>query len=100
MTKNIIVIGSGFGGIAAALRAKNKGYDIIVTSDHGNSEKMINNDRSPHTYHTTNLVPFILISDKKNLHLNDGKLGDIAPTILDLMKIGIPKEMTGCSLLK
>ena len=79
--------------------AINNGYDIIITSDHGNSEKMINDDGSSHTYHTKNLVPFILISDKKNIKLRNGKLGDIAPTILDLMGIEIPNEMTGKSLI-
>ena len=79
--------------------AINNGYDIIITSDHGNSEKMINDDGSSHTYHTKNLVPFILISDKKNIKLRNGKLGDIAPTILNLMGIEIPNEMTGKSLI-
>ena len=79
--------------------AINNGYDIIITSDHGNSEKMINDDGSSHTYHTKNLVPFILISDKKNIKLRNGRLGDIAPTILDLMGIEIPNEMTGKSLI-
>ncbi len=79
--------------------AINNGYDIIITSDHGNSEKMINDDGSSHTYHTKNLVPFILISDKKKIKLRNGKLGDIAPTILDLMGIEIPNEMTGKSLI-
>ena len=79
--------------------AINNGYDIIITSDHGNSEKMINDDGSPHTYHTKNLVPFILVSDKKNIKLKNGKLGDIAPTILDIMGLEIPSEMTGKSLI-
>ena len=58
---------------------------------------MINKDDSINTQHTTNLVPFIIL-DKK-IKLKDGKLGDIAATILDIMNIEIPKEMTGNSLV-
>jgi 2,3-bisphosphoglycerate-independent phosphoglycerate mutase len=56
---------------------------------------MINEDGSPNTAHTTNLVPCILVDEKDKLQLKDGKLGDLAPTILTLMGISIPKEMTG-----
>ena len=73
-------------------------YTVIVTSDHGNCEEMKNKDGSINTSHTTNRVPFI-ITDKK-LKLNDGKLSDIAPTILYLMGLDIPKEMTGNILIK
>jgi 2,3-bisphosphoglycerate-independent phosphoglycerate mutase len=66
-----------------------------VIADHGNSDMMINEDGSPNTAHTTNLVPCILVDEKDKLQLKDGKLGDLAPTILTLMGISIPKEMTG-----
>jgi len=75
-------------------------YTILVTADHGNAEKMINEDGSPHTYHTTNPVPFIVISDRKDIKLCNGKLGDIAPTILDLMNIDIPGDMTGKNIIQ
>ena len=78
--------------------AKKTGYTILVTSDHGNAEKMINDDGSPHTYHTTNLVPFVIISDK-NFMPKDGKLGDIAPTVLKIMDIDIPSDMSGNILI-
>ncbi|NGM61754.1 2,3-bisphosphoglycerate-independent phosphoglycerate mutase [Sphingobacterium sp. SGG-5] len=70
------------------------GYSFIILADHGNSEYMINGDGSVNTAHTTNLVPCILI-DKSYTHINDGKLGDIAPTILRLLGLTIPGEMTG-----
>ena len=73
-------------------------YTLIVTADHGNCEVMKNKDGSVNTSHTTNKVPFIITN--KNLKLKDGKLSDIAPTILYLMGKEIPKEMTGNNLIK
>lgn len=73
-------------------------YTTIVIADHGNCETMINPDGSPNTAHTTNPVPIILV-DKELRHINDGVLGDIAPTILDLMGIEKPEAMTRHSLL-
>ncbi len=74
------------------------GYSFIILADHGNSEYMINADGSVNTAHTTNLVPCILIdNDYKNIA--DGKLGDIAPTILKIMGIAIPEIMTGNCLV-
>lgn len=74
-------------------------YASIVIADHGNSEIMINEDGSPNTAHTTNPVPLILVEKNKTHGIHDGVLGDIAPTILDLMKIEQPKAMTRKSLL-
>lgn len=74
------------------------GYTTIVIADHGNCETMINPDGSPNTAHTTNPVPIILV-DKELKHISDGVLGDIAPTILDLMGIEKPATMTRHSLL-
>ena len=73
-------------------------YTIIVTADHGNCEVMRNKDNSINTSHTTNVVPFIITD--KSLKLIDGKLGDIAPTILTLMGLEVPSEMTGNILIK
>ncbi|WP_317206546.1 2,3-bisphosphoglycerate-independent phosphoglycerate mutase [Mucilaginibacter roseus] len=70
------------------------GYSFIIIADHGNADYMINDDGSPNTAHTTNLVPCVIIdSDVKTV--NDGKLGDIAPTVLKILGVNIPAEMTG-----
>lgn len=74
------------------------GYSFIILADHGNADYMINADGSANTAHTTNLVPCILI-DSEYKHIRDGKLGDIAPTILKIMGIDPPKEMTGDVLI-
>ena len=68
-------------------------YTIILISDHGNCDKMINEDGSPNTAHTKNLVPIILINSEYE-SISDGILGNIAPTILKIMNIEIPAEMT------
>lgn len=73
-------------------------YSFIILADHGNADYMINSDGSPNTAHTTNLVPCILI-DKNYKHIDDGKLGDVAPTILKLMNISSPGIMTGSILV-
>jgi 2,3-bisphosphoglycerate-independent phosphoglycerate mutase len=74
------------------------GYSFIILADHGNSEYMVNSDGSVNTAHTTNLVPCILIDDDYKT-IADGKLGDIAPTILKIMDIRKPEIMTGNSLV-
>ena len=72
----------------------------LVTADHGNAEKMLDDNGSPHTAHTLNPVPLILVDeDRKNRNLQPGILGDIAPTILEIMGIAKPKQMTGKSLI-
>ncbi len=75
--------------------ARENGYTTIIIADHGNSDIMVNPDGSPNTAHTTNLVPCILVDDSYEGSIKDGKLGDIAPTILTLMGVSIPEEMTG-----
>ena len=74
--------------------ARDNGYDVLVISDHGNADKAINEDGSPNTAHSLNPVPVILISDDYK-KIKDGILADIAPTILTIMGIKIPAEMTG-----
>ena len=80
--------------------ARRNGYATIIIADHGNADFMINADGTPNTAHTTNLVPCILVDDDFKGRIKDGKLGDLAPTILTLMGIPIPKEMTGTVLVE
>lgn len=78
-------------------------YALLILADHGNAELMKNEDGSPHTAHTTNLVPVFLVHQQEKLKevtLKSGKLGDVAPTILTLMGLPIPPEMTGESLIR
>ena len=71
------------------------GYTIFLTADHGNADFMMNEDGSPNTAHTLNLVPLFVIDKDWKGTIKPGKLGDIAPSILKMMDIDIPKEMTG-----
>ncbi len=78
-----------------------KQANMLVTADHGNAEQMVDyHTGEPHTAHTTNLVPLILVTANENIKLKpEGKLADLAPTMLDLMNLEKPVEMTGESLL-
>ncbi len=79
-------------------KVQSLGGTVIITADHGNSDQMIDKD-GPHTAHTTNPVPFILLKQEHKLQDN-GILADVAPTVLDLMGIEKPEEMTGRNLIK
>lgn len=80
--------------------ALKNGYATIIIADHGNADMMINDDGTPNTAHTTNLVPCILVDEDYKGKLKNGKLGDLAPTILTLMGVAIPPQMTGNVLLE
>lgn len=75
------------------------GYTIFLTADHGNSDYMINEDGTPNTAHTLNPVPLFIIDSEWHGTVKSGKLGDIAPTILTMMNLPVPKEMTGDILI-
>lgn len=75
------------------------GYTIFLTADHGNADYMLNDDGTPNTQHSLNLVPFFVIDNEWKGALKPGKLGDLAPTILTMMNLEIPKEMSGDVLI-
>lgn len=82
-------------------KVKSLGGKCLITADHGNCEYMRNADGSPNTAHTTNLVELIYVGeDSASVQLNDGILADIAPTIMKLLNLEKPEEMTGVSLIK
>ena len=78
--------------------ARKAGYDVLVIADHGNADKALNEDGSPNTAHSLNPVPSILITDDYK-KINEGILADVAPTLLKIMGIPIPKDMTGKALV-
>ncbi len=80
---------------------KENGYETIIIADHGNSDNMINPDGSPNTQHSLNPVPIIYISEKNHgKQIRSGILADVAPTLLGLMGMDIPREMTGENLVE
>jgi len=76
------------------------GGQALITADHGNSEQMIDDKGEPHTAHTTNPVPLIYVGSDKKVKLKGGRLADIAPTMLEILGIDKPEEMTGNTLIK
>lgn len=82
--------------VTAALK---NDYAVFIIADHGNADYMVNEDGSPNTQHSLNLVPFFIIDNEFKGVIKPGKLGDLAPTILTMMHIPVPKEMTGNILI-
>ena len=91
------VVDECVGKIAEAVR--DLGGSLLVTADHGNADCMVAPDGQPHTAHTTNPVPLILVNGPEGAKLRPGRLADLSPTLLELMGLEQPKEMTGASLL-
>ena len=97
--KAVETVDACMGNIVASVLEK--GGTVLITADHGNAEVMVENDGGPHTAHTVDRVPFILVDERlRNISLRDGgALKDIAPTILELLGLPEPAEMTGRSLI-
>ena len=96
--KAVETIDECVGKVVEAMLAHNG--TILITADHGNCEQMIDyKTGDPHTAHTTNPVPLILVTENKDLKIKEGKLADLAPTMLDILGIEKPEEMTGESIL-
>ena len=74
-------------------------YAVFILADHGNADFMVNEDGTPNTQHSLNLVPFFVLNTNVQGTLRAGKLGDLAPTILNVMNVPIPAEMTGNILI-
>jgi 2,3-bisphosphoglycerate-independent phosphoglycerate mutase len=77
--------------------AKENGYEVLIIADHGNADCMVQEDGSPHTAHTAVPVPVILVSKKKD-NVRSGILADVAPTLLKMMELDQPEEMSGSPL--
>ncbi len=80
--------------------AKANGYDVLITADHGNADNAVNENGSPNTAHSLNPVPFVYVTDKKDAKVVNGRLADIAPSILNILGIAPAPEMTGENLIK
>ena len=97
--KAVETVDTGLGRIVEAVQKQ--GGALLVTADHGNCEMMSDPETGgPHTAHTTNPVPVVLVGARNRALNADGRLADIAPTLLELMELPKPKEMTGTSLLR
>ena len=79
--------------------AKTNGYEVVITADHGNADHAINDDGTPNTAHSSNPVPFIYVTANNNARVQNGVLADVAPTILHIMGLSQPQEMTGQCLI-
>ena len=79
--------------------AKETGYEAIIIADHGNADNAINEDGTPNTAHSLNPVPFIYVTDNNSATVKDGRLADVAPSILHIMGLEKPADMTGENLI-
>jgi 2,3-bisphosphoglycerate-independent phosphoglycerate mutase len=79
--------------------AKAAGYETIIIADHGNADNAINADGTPNTAHSLNPVPCVYVTEKADAHIKDGRLADVAPTILHILGVAQPSEMTGLDLI-
>ena len=75
-------------------------YEVIIIADHGNADNAINPDGTPNTAHSLNPVPFVYVTANKDAKVKDGVLADVAPSILKIMDLPQPEEMTGNNLIE
>ena len=80
--------------------AKANDYEVIIIADHGNADNAINSDGTPNTAHSLNPVPFVYVTANKDAKVENGRLADVAPSILHILGVEQPKEMTGNCLIK
>jgi 2,3-bisphosphoglycerate-independent phosphoglycerate mutase len=80
--------------------ARANGYEAVIIADHGNADHALNEDGSPNTAHSLNPVPFVYVTDRKTAKVSDGILADVAPSLLTILGLPQPKEMTGHSLIQ
>jgi 2,3-bisphosphoglycerate-independent phosphoglycerate mutase len=98
ITKAVETVDSCLQDVVSA--GRENGYEFLIIADHGNADFAINADGTPNTAHSLNPVPVILVTEDPEVKLNDGILADVAPTILNRMRLAAPIEMTGKSLLQ
>lgn len=98
ITKAVETVDACLQDVVTAGRAN--GYEFLIIADHGNADFAVNTDGTPNTAHSLNPVPVILVTDDSGVKLNNGILADVAPTILNRMRLAAPIEMTGKSLLQ
>ena len=98
ITKAVETVDACLQDVVTAGRAN--GYEFLIIADHGNADFAVNPDGTPNTAHSLNPVPVILVTDDSGVKLNNGILADVAPTILNRMRLAAPIEMTGKSLLQ
>ena len=79
--------------------AKANGYEVIIIADHGNADNAINEDGTPNTAHSLNPVPFIYVTDNNSARVKNGRLADVAPSILHILGLEQPADMTGENLI-
>ena len=86
--------------MATVEAAKKHGYEVIIIADHGNADNALNPDGTPNTAHSLNPVPCIYVTDDKQAKVENGRLADVAPTILHIMGLPQPADMTGKNLIE
>ncbi|MDR1675607.1 MAG: 2,3-bisphosphoglycerate-independent phosphoglycerate mutase [Tannerella sp.] len=96
--KAVIAVDACLNETVEAARAN--GYEVIIIADHGNADHALNEDGSPNTAHSLNPVPFVYVTDHKEANVSDGILADVAPSLLTILGLPQPKEMTGHSLIQ